>query len=396
MGPALTLLLRSDAPLPVVLCHVAAARPAQAGGMQLLDGLQDVGTESAQILTCLRGHGHHIDLYRSVLDHDDEVAVAAKLGDRLDGLYAQVSGDIYKGTGCRDAIHADSAVTINTFDHLGMEREFIFLPLLAHLKRLAGDNIAFRTAQSDNQLSLALCIDGAYEVLAVHVQRTLENAGFSLSCRDLLRIAHVDGIVLNQTVLATLAEGRPLLGNGRNTNVARSTFEEHLAVGSRQTDIAIGGLSIVHPKGDEVAVGTLQSVTRQHLFAIPEHRHFAPTALYAEFVPLLFLVHLFFRSWGRYHWRQHVHAASQTSTEAWRLTHFHRTDGEIGCSALLLKRCPCSSLVGSVNLRLRLSRCKRATLIIWVVYADVIGCAIRLVTESKTDVHQSPTPSASC
>ena len=39
MCPTLAVLLRADAPLPVVLSHIAATRPTQAGRMQFLHGL---------------------------------------------------------------------------------------------------------------------------------------------------------------------------------------------------------------------------------------------------------------------------------------------------------------------------------------------------------------------
>ena len=102
--------------------------------MQLLHSLQDVGTESTQILTRLSGHGRHIHLHRSVLDHDDEVAIAAKLRYPLDGLYAQITGDFFKRIGGLGTFIADSAMTVETFDHLRVERKIIFLPLLAHLE----------------------------------------------------------------------------------------------------------------------------------------------------------------------------------------------------------------------------------------------------------------------
>ena len=78
--PTLTVLLRTDTPLPVVLGHITATRPAQTGGMKLLNGLQDVGTESTQIDTTLGGHGGHINLYATIVNHDGEIAVAAGFG----------------------------------------------------------------------------------------------------------------------------------------------------------------------------------------------------------------------------------------------------------------------------------------------------------------------------
>ena len=392
--PALTLLLRANAPFPVVLRHVTATRPAQAGGVQLLHGLQDIRTESAQILTCLRGHRYHIDLYCTVLRHDDEVAVAAKLRNLLDGLYAQVIGEFYKVTGWLDTIRADSAMTIDTFDHLGIERKFIFLPLLAHLKRLAGDNIAFRTAQSDNQFALTFCIDGAYIVLAINVQRTLENAGLGLASRNLLRIAHVDSIVFDETVFATFAESRPLLGDSWNLHIARHALKHSLAVSGRQLDVAIGGLGIVHPERHEIAVGTLQTVVGQHLLVVPIDRYLAAATLDTQFVPFLLLVDLFLCGRSRSQRHQRVHATG-ASAEALCLAHFHLTDREVGRRALLLQPCTCSSLVGSVNLRLRLCWRKRAALIIRVVYAYIIRCAVGLVADGETDVHQTATPTAS-
>ena len=60
--------------------------------MQFLYGLQDIGTETAQILTGLGAHGNHIYLYGSTLDRNRKITVAT---------------------------------------HLRFQSEFIFLPLLA-------------------------------------------------------------------------------------------------------------------------------------------------------------------------------------------------------------------------------------------------------------------------
>ena len=73
--PALAVLLRTDTPFPVVLCHISSARPAHTSGMQLLHSLQDIRTESAQILTRLCGHRCHIHLYGATFHDDSEIAV---------------------------------------------------------------------------------------------------------------------------------------------------------------------------------------------------------------------------------------------------------------------------------------------------------------------------------
>ena len=364
--------------------------------MQFLHGLQDIRTETTQILTRLRGHRHHIDLNGSVLDHDNEVAVATKLGDLLDGLYAQVICEIYKVTGWLDTIRADSAMTIDTFDHLGNERKFIFLPFLAHLKRLASNDIAFRTAQSDNEFALTFCIDGAYIVLAINVQRTLENAGLGLTCRNLLRVAHIYGIVLDQSILAAIAESRPLLSDGRNLHIARRALEQCLSISSCELDIAIGSLSIVHPERHKIAIGTLQSIAGQHLLTIPIDGHLATTTLDAQFVPFLFLIHLLFCGRCRNQRRERTHPASRTSTKAVRLTHLHRADGEIGSRTLLLQGSTGCCFIGRINLRLSLSRSERTPLVIGVVYAYIIRRTVSLIAESKTDVHQTTTPCTPC
>ena len=323
--------------------------------MQFLHGLQDIGTEATQVKAGLRSHCNHIDLNCSVFHHDEKIAVTAGLRTK---------------------------------------REFIFLPLFADLKRLAGNDIAFRTAQSDDEFALTFRIDGAYKFLACDdVLRSLEDTSLCLSCRDLLRIAHVHGIVLNETVLAAVAEGRPLLGYSRNLHVAGGALKQHLAIGGRQTDVAISGLGIVHPERHEITVGFLQAIVGEYLLAVPKDRHLVASALDAQFVPLLALVHLLFCGGSRCQWRQRVHAAG-TSSEALHFTLFHLADGEVGCGALLLKSGACSCLVGRVNLRLCLRRSKGAALVIRVVYAYIIRCAVSLIAESKTDVHQATAPTA--
>ena len=79
MCPALSLLLRADAPFPVVLCHVAATRPAQAGGVQFLDRFQYIGTESAQFESSLSSHGQHVNLHRSIFHNYGKIAVTRDL-----------------------------------------------------------------------------------------------------------------------------------------------------------------------------------------------------------------------------------------------------------------------------------------------------------------------------
>ena len=113
------------------------------------------------------------------------------------------------------------------------ERECIFLPFIADFaKRLTRHILALSIAQADYQLTFAFGIDGAYIFFTRdNVLRSLEDAGLGLACRHLLRIAHVHGIVLNQTVLAAIAEGRPLLCHSRYADIARRALKEHLTVG---------------------------------------------------------------------------------------------------------------------------------------------------------------------
>ena len=113
-------------------------------------------------------------------------------------------------------------------------------------------------------------------------------------------------------------------------------------------------------------------------------------------MPFLILVHLLFRSRSRCQRRKHIHTAPRASAETLRLAHFHRADGEVGCGVLSFKGSPCSCFISCVNLRLCLSGGKGAALIIGVVYADKIRCAVCLVAESETDIHQSATPTAPC
>ena len=75
MCPAFTVLLRADAPFPVVLGYIAATWPTEARGMQFLHGLQDVGTESTQILTRLRGHSNHVYLNRATFHGYGKIAI---------------------------------------------------------------------------------------------------------------------------------------------------------------------------------------------------------------------------------------------------------------------------------------------------------------------------------
>ena len=63
---------------------------------------------------------------------------------------------------------------------------------------------------------------------------------------------------------------------------------------------------------------------------------------------------------------------------------------------MLLKGSTCSSLVSSVNLRLSLRWGESAAFVIRVVYADIIRCAVCLIAESETDVHQTTAPTATC
>ena len=89
--------------------------------MQFFDGLEDVGTESAQVDACLSGHGCHVNLYRTTLHDDGKVAVAA---------------------------------------YLRFKRERIFLPLFARLaKRLPCHELTVCIAQSYYQFAFAFGIN---------------------------------------------------------------------------------------------------------------------------------------------------------------------------------------------------------------------------------------------
>ena len=373
VSPTLTVLLRANAPFPVVLRHVAAAGPSQTGGMQFLHGLQDVGAESAEAEARLRGHRRHVHLHRTVRHGYGEVAVETDL------CYPT-----YRGP--------ESAFSVERWP----ERKLVFLPVLADFaQRRERHKLAVGAAQSHLQLAIALGVDAANVVFTRDdVLRPLEDTCLGLACRDFLRIAHVDGIVFDEAILAAFAEGCPLLCDCWNLHVAGRTLKERLAVGSRQTDVAIGGLGIVHPERHEIPVCLLKSVIAHHLLAVPIDRCLAASALDAQLVPLLVLVHLRFGGWGRCQRCEHIHAPPGSSAEALRLAHFHLADGEVGGRALLLEGGPRRCLVGSFYLRL----CggKGAALVVRIVYAHIVGRAVGLVAEGETDIHQTAAPTAPC
>ena len=123
---------------------------------------------------------------------------------------------------------------------------------------MAGHKLAIGIAHTYDELALTLGIDRAYVFFALNdILRALEDTCLAFGGSNQLRIAHVDGIVLHQSVLSTIAKGGPLLGNGGYLHIARGALEQHLAIGSGKLDVAIGGLGIVNPEGNKVSIGYL-------------------------------------------------------------------------------------------------------------------------------------------
>ena len=64
--------------------------------MQFLHSLQDVRTETAQILTRQSGHGHHIDLHRTIFHDDGEITVAIHLRFKCERIFLPFLANLAK------------------------------------------------------------------------------------------------------------------------------------------------------------------------------------------------------------------------------------------------------------------------------------------------------------
>ena len=153
----------------------------------------------------------------------------------------------------------------------------------------------------------------------------MEDACLGLSSRYLLRITHVNGIILDQTVF-TITKGSPLLGHRWDLNIARSPLKQYLTISSSQFDVTIGSLGIVHPEGDEIAIGLLQTVIAHYFLIVPIDCSLTPSAHDAQLMPLLILIHLLFSSRSRCQGHQCIHPPTGASAKALRLAYLHLTD----------------------------------------------------------------------
>ena len=162
--------------------------------MQLFNCFENIWTEASKIYSRLSGHGSHIYLNSTLFGQNCKIAVATNLR--------------FKG-------------------------KFIFLPILTHLaEQFAGNKITLAIAQCYNQFSFSFGINRAYIFFARnYVLRTLKNARLGFSCRNLLRITHIDSVIFNKAVFAVVAKRCPLLSHGRYFNIARSALKQNCAVG---------------------------------------------------------------------------------------------------------------------------------------------------------------------
>ena len=140
--------------------------------------------------------------------------------------------------------------------------------------------MAIRITESHDKFTLASGIDGANIFFASNdVLRALENTGLGL-CRNLLRIAHVNSIVLDKTVLATIAEGCPLLCHSRYLYIARYSRKQHSTVGGCKFDIAISGFGIIYPEGNIIKICFFQTIISQNLLVVKEYCYLTATTCY--------------------------------------------------------------------------------------------------------------------
>ena len=131
-----------------------------------------------------------------------------------------------------------------------------------------------------------------------NVLRSLCHAGLSLLAgHNLLRIAHVYGIVLDKTILA-LTESCPLRRNLRYLNILWSTIKD-CQISAFHRDIAICSLSIIDPENNVILTGQFKSIILNNLLVIKVHCNLGTLAGDAQLVPILVLIYLILSCRGR-------------------------------------------------------------------------------------------------
>ena len=222
--------------------------------MQVLDCLEDVGTESAVGLASSGRERHLVHLDGAVLHDDGEVGV----------------------TGAASGRKADIEL----------------LPCIARNAELLFSDEGIALLQADGKRAVALGIYRSYEGLAGdQVLRALADARLGTG-GDLLRVIHVDGIALHHFERG-VTESIPLRGDIRDLDHIGSTLEIRLlAVQGSDLDVLVSGFGIVDPEHDVIVAGGIRLGVAQYTLAVEIDVDGLALADYAELVPVLVFVDL--------------------------------------------------------------------------------------------------------
>ncbi len=353
--PTAARFLRADAPFPVVLGRVTAARPAQAGRMQVLDRLEDVGPEAAEGLSGAGAHGGLVDEQGAVLGGDGEVRIAL-VGPCVEG-------------------------------------ELIFLPVGRRAAQALADEPFSVLAEPDAQPrpAVALGIDGAHErVAGPHGLGALLQAGNAPGA-DLLGVVHVDGVALDKPEVA-FAEGRPLGSDVGHLHLFGHAGVEDL-LAAADADVAVEGLGIIFPEGDRILLAAGGDAPGEDLLPVPPDGDVPAAAADLDVVPGL-LVDLGGLGGLRGEGLQR-HDPAGAAAEAGHLLLHLRGEGELGAHGLLLGLGERLGLGVGLDLRLGLGQCETLPLVGGIVEPQEVRLAVGLVLHGPAQVQQTAAPAPS-